>query len=101
MNPRPDSEHASGVLRNITDHLSREYDIPPPGHTVKRGFPHIPCLLCGRKGSLAVVLSDTRRIRCLRCGEEISVEAVKGVLGVWVDVVDWLEKAPICSEVMG
>jgi hypothetical protein len=99
-NPRPDlpAEHAARVMASLTNHLAREYDLPPPGQTVRRGFPDLPCILCGRRGSLAVVLSDTRRIRCLRCGEEISVEAVKNVLATWADVVEWLEKAPICSE---
>lgn len=83
-------------MTSLSDHLAREYDIPPPGQTCRRGFPRLPCLLCGRRGSLAVILSDTRRIRCLGCGEEMALAAVKNVVGAWADVVEWLEKAPAC-----
>jgi hypothetical protein len=99
-NNRPDlpAEHAARVMTSLSNHLAREYDIPPPGETRRRGFPHLVCILCGRRDGLVVCLGDTRRIRCLRCGEEISVEAVKNVLAAWADVVEWLENAPICSE---
>jgi hypothetical protein len=101
-NPRPDppprEAYEAGVLNSLSQHLADHDPVEVAATTTRRrGFPYLRCVLCGRMGHLAVMLDDTRRIRCHGCGEEMGIQAFKDVLAAWAGAVEWLEKAPPCT----
>jgi hypothetical protein len=96
--PPPREVYEAGVLNSLSQHLANHDPVEVAATTTRRrGFPYLRCVLCGRMGHLAVMLDDTRRIRCHGCGEEMGIQAFKDVLAAWAGAVEWLEKAPPCT----
>jgi hypothetical protein len=62
---------------------------------VQRGFPDLPCILCGDAGGNVVVsLDDVSQFHCKECGGDFDADSVRETIDQWQRVLNWLAAAP-------
>lgn len=72
---------------------------PEASNTVRRGFPSLPCILCGNAdGNVTVSLEDLSQFHCNECGEDFDTAGVRQQLAQWQAVLAWCDQAPAVAE---
>ena len=68
---------------------------PQTDKPVRRGFPSLPCILCGNAdGNVTVSLYDVSQFHCGECGDDFDADAVRQQWQQWQAVLDWCGAAP-------
>jgi len=63
--------------------------------TARRGFPSLPCILCGNAdGHVTVSLDDVSQFHCNECNDDFDADAVRQQLAQWQAVLTWIDAAP-------
>jgi hypothetical protein len=66
---------------------------------VRRGFPSLPCILCGNAdGNVTVSLEDVSQFHCNECGEDFDADDVRQFVGQWQAVLAWCDAAPAIQD---
>ncbi|HTU22862.1 MAG TPA: hypothetical protein VMG10_32785 [Gemmataceae bacterium] len=72
---------------------------PETHKPARRGFPSLPCILCGNaNGAVTVSLEDLGQFHCNECDEHFNADAVRQQLSQWQAVLTWCDQAPAVSE---
>ena len=61
--------------------------------TSPRGF-DLPCIHCGSREGLSVLLGDVQTLSCGSCENEVALDQLKEALNHWQRAVAWLDSAP-------
>lgn len=66
---------------------------------LERGFPSLPCVLCGNAdGNVTVSLDDVSQFNCKECGGDFDAPTVRGHIALWQRVLAWIDTAPATNE---
>jgi hypothetical protein len=66
--------------------------------TARRGFPSLPCILCGKEDGLTLYLQDADTFHCSECEEEFAADDVRQQIKEWSAVLAWIDAAPAVAD---
>jgi hypothetical protein len=61
---------------------------------VGTGFGCLPCPKCGEAGYVTVHLYDLQTFECQECGDEFTIEEIRGLVESWTRVLAWIDAVP-------